>query len=185
VLVDKACQNSLAEQPHQRFCFHVARGWNVPSPENAPSEARTWRWTFHWGMVMVIVAGQIDLSVGTLAGLGAVSAMAFVNRGWPLAAAFTAAIAVGMIVGFLLAEVLGAYYQNAYWDESPKAREALARARTLDDVNPPRPLRRQLVDGGVQIRPVGRHVAHLHASALLSSRGGCLCGLANPHRCPS
>ena len=37
------------------------------------------------GMVLVIVAGQIDLSVGALAGLlGAVSAMAFTNRDWPL-----------------------------------------------------------------------------------------------------
>ena len=33
------------------------------------------------GMVLVIVAGQIDLSVGALAGLlGAISAMAFTNR---------------------------------------------------------------------------------------------------------
>lgn len=33
-----------------------------------------------------------------------------------------------------LSDVLGAYYQHAYWAESPKAREVLARARTLDDV---------------------------------------------------
>jgi D-xylose transport system permease protein len=37
------------------------------------------------GMVLVIVAGQIDLSVGALTGfLGALSAMMFVNHGWPL-----------------------------------------------------------------------------------------------------
>ena len=37
------------------------------------------------GMVLVIVAGQIDLSVGALSGLmGAVSAMAFTNHHWPL-----------------------------------------------------------------------------------------------------
>ncbi len=36
---------------------------------------------------------------------------------------------------FRLANVLGAEYQHSYWVESPKAREALARARTLDDVN--------------------------------------------------
>jgi D-xylose transport system permease protein len=54
------------------------------------------------GMVMVIVAGQIDLSVGALAGLlGAVAAMAYVNRGWPLWASFLAALVLGAVVGFL------------------------------------------------------------------------------------
>ena len=53
------------------------------------------------GMVMVIVAGQIDLSVGALAGLlGAVSAMAFANRDWPLAAAFPMALLLGALAGF-------------------------------------------------------------------------------------
>ena len=52
------------------------------------------------GMVLVIVAGQIDLSVGALAGLlGALSAKAFVDHDWPLAAAFAAAIALGGILG--------------------------------------------------------------------------------------
>ncbi len=52
------------------------------------------------GMVLVIVAGQIDLSVGALAGLlGAVAAMAFTNRGWPLALAFGAALALGALLG--------------------------------------------------------------------------------------
>jgi D-xylose transport system permease protein len=54
------------------------------------------------GMVLVIVAGQIDLSVGALAGfLGAVSAMAFTNRGWPLAASFAAVLVLGAILGCL------------------------------------------------------------------------------------
>ncbi|HET8646598.1 MAG TPA: sugar ABC transporter permease, partial [Vicinamibacteria bacterium] len=53
------------------------------------------------GMVLVIVAGQIDLSVGALTGLlGAVSAMAFVYRGWPVPLAFAAAIALGAVAGF-------------------------------------------------------------------------------------
>ncbi len=52
------------------------------------------------GMVLVIVAGQIDLSVGALAGLlGAVAAMAFGNRNWPLLAAFLLALVLGMLLG--------------------------------------------------------------------------------------
>jgi D-xylose transport system permease protein len=51
-------------------------------------------------MVLVIVAGQIDLSVGALAGLaGAIAAVTFTNKGWPLAAAFLAALAFGMALG--------------------------------------------------------------------------------------
>src|SRR6188508_3639691 len=46
------------------------------------------------GMVLVIVAGQIDLSVGALAGLlGAISAMIYVSLGWPLPAAFLLVLA--------------------------------------------------------------------------------------------
>lgn len=52
------------------------------------------------GMVLVIVAGQIDLSVGAQAGLlGAVSAMAYVQRGWPLALAFAAPVLLGALLG--------------------------------------------------------------------------------------
>lgn len=52
------------------------------------------------GMVLVIVAGQIDLSVGALAGLlGAVSTLAYVQRGWPLAACVLGAIALGGVLG--------------------------------------------------------------------------------------
>jgi D-xylose transport system permease protein len=52
------------------------------------------------GMVLVIVAGQIDLSVGALAGLlGGLSAIAFVNRGWPLLASFALALVLGAVLG--------------------------------------------------------------------------------------
>jgi D-xylose transport system permease protein len=52
------------------------------------------------GMVLVIVAGQIDLSVGALAGLmGALSAMAYTNRDWPLAAAFLFVLVLGAVLG--------------------------------------------------------------------------------------
>jgi D-xylose transport system permease protein len=54
------------------------------------------------GMVLVIVAGQIDLSVGAMAGLlGALSALVVVHGGAPLAVGFGCALAVGALLGFL------------------------------------------------------------------------------------
>ncbi|HEV8577873.1 MAG TPA: sugar ABC transporter permease [Thermoanaerobaculia bacterium] len=54
------------------------------------------------GMVLVIVAGQIDLSVGALAGLtGALGTLAYVRLGWPLALAFLAALGIGAALGAL------------------------------------------------------------------------------------
>lgn len=54
------------------------------------------------GMVLVIVAGQIDLSVGAMTGfLGAVSALLFVTHGWPLWASFLATILLGALLGHL------------------------------------------------------------------------------------
>jgi len=53
-------------------------------------------------MVLVIVAGQIDLSVGAMTGfLGAVSALLFVNHGWPLWATFLATLLVGATLGHI------------------------------------------------------------------------------------
>jgi D-xylose transport system permease protein len=54
------------------------------------------------GMVMVIVTGEIDLSVGAMAGLlGGIAAIASVNAGWPLALAFAVVLAMGALLGFL------------------------------------------------------------------------------------
>src|SRR3954464_1562602 len=54
------------------------------------------------GMVLVIVAGQIDLSVGALAGLtGALAALAYARLGWPLLLAILLALAVGAALGAL------------------------------------------------------------------------------------
>ncbi|MGI8409915.1 MAG: sugar ABC transporter permease [Pyrinomonadaceae bacterium] len=54
------------------------------------------------GMLMVIIAGQIDLSVGSLLGLaGAISAIFLTNLGYGIVPAIVAAIAVGIAVGFL------------------------------------------------------------------------------------
>lgn len=52
------------------------------------------------GMVLVIVAGQIDLSVGAQAGLlGALSAIVFIDKDWPLFASFALAIVIGALLG--------------------------------------------------------------------------------------
>jgi D-xylose transport system permease protein len=52
------------------------------------------------GMVLVIVAGQIDLSVGAMTGLlGAFSAILFVNHGWPLWAVFAMTLLAGALLG--------------------------------------------------------------------------------------
>jgi D-xylose transport system permease protein len=54
------------------------------------------------GMVLVIVAGQIDLSVGAMTGfLGAVSAVLFVTHGWPLWATFVVTIFLGALLGHI------------------------------------------------------------------------------------
>jgi D-xylose transport system permease protein len=52
------------------------------------------------GIVLVLLLGEIDLSVGSVSGLSsAVLAVTLVNRNWPVALALLAAIAVGVIVG--------------------------------------------------------------------------------------
>ena len=54
------------------------------------------------GMVLVIVAGQIDLSVGAMAGfLGAVAATFHANLGLGLVPAFAAALVLGSLLGVL------------------------------------------------------------------------------------
>jgi D-xylose transport system permease protein len=51
-------------------------------------------------MVLVIVAREIDLSVGAMAGLlGGIAALASVNAGWPLGLAFAAVLALGALLG--------------------------------------------------------------------------------------
>jgi D-xylose transport system permease protein len=52
------------------------------------------------GVVLVLLVGQIDLSVGSLSGLAAaVVAVGSVNLGWPVALAILAALACGVVVG--------------------------------------------------------------------------------------
>ncbi len=52
------------------------------------------------GMVLVIVAGHIDLSVGSLMGfIGAIAAVLQVNFGWPTLPVILVAMAVGVLIG--------------------------------------------------------------------------------------
>ena len=52
------------------------------------------------GMVFVIIAGEIDLSVGSLLGLlGGVAAILDVNRHWPLAVTVPVVMLLGVLVG--------------------------------------------------------------------------------------
>ncbi|PTB19760.1 sugar ABC transporter permease [Trinickia symbiotica] len=52
------------------------------------------------GMVFVIIAGEIDLSVGSLLGLaGGVAAILDVNRQWPIALTVPIALALGVLAG--------------------------------------------------------------------------------------
>jgi len=84
--------------------FAGATGGSFLSPRNLVLLARQMSVTsvLAIGMVLVIVAGQIDLSVGALAGLlGALSAFVFVIKAWPLWAAFAVALALGAVMGFL------------------------------------------------------------------------------------
>jgi ABC-type xylose transport system permease subunit len=54
------------------------------------------------GIVLVLLLGEIDLSVGSMSGLSAaILAVGFVNQGWPAAVAVAAALACGVVVGLL------------------------------------------------------------------------------------
>ena len=82
--------------------FLLLTGGTFASPRNLALLARQMSVTslVAIGMVLVIVTGEIDLSVGALSGLlGGVAAITFVQAGWPLAAVFFAAIAAGAVLG--------------------------------------------------------------------------------------
>lgn len=82
--------------------FIAATGGTFVSPRNLALLARQMSVTslLAVGMVLVIVAGEIDLSVGAMAGLlGGLAAIASVKAGWPLAVAFLAVLALGAALG--------------------------------------------------------------------------------------
>ncbi|MFD3399400.1 sugar ABC transporter permease [Kribbella sp. NPDC058693] len=52
------------------------------------------------GIVLVLLLGEIDLSVGSVSGLsGAVLGVTFVNKGWPLVLSLVVGIALGLVIG--------------------------------------------------------------------------------------
>lgn len=58
--------------------------------------------TITLGVVFILLAGQIDLSVGSVSGLSAsVIAVLFVHLDWPMWASIIAALLVGPVIGFL------------------------------------------------------------------------------------
>ncbi|WP_249353750.1 sugar ABC transporter permease [Microbacterium sp. 2FI] len=58
--------------------------------------------TIALGIVLVLLLGEIDLSVGSVSGLAAaVLAVTFVQYQWPVALAIVAAIAIGCLVGLV------------------------------------------------------------------------------------
>ncbi|MET0736579.1 MAG: sugar ABC transporter permease [Microbacterium sp.] len=58
--------------------------------------------TIALGVVLVLLLGEIDLSVGSVSGLaGAVLAVSFVQLGWNLVLALAAAVGIGCLVGLL------------------------------------------------------------------------------------
>jgi D-xylose transport system permease protein len=62
--------------------------------------------TIALGVVMVLMLGEIDLSVGSLSGLSsALLGVLWVNRGWPALLAILAAIVSGALIGLLYAFV--------------------------------------------------------------------------------
>ena len=62
------------------------------------------------GMLVVIVSGHIDLSVGSVMGfVGAVAAVMIVEWGWPVALTIPACLAVGIVIGAAQG------YWVAYW----------------------------------------------------------------------
>ncbi|HEY3562100.1 MAG TPA: sugar ABC transporter permease, partial [Kribbella sp.] len=52
------------------------------------------------GIVLVLLLGEIDLSVGSVSGLSAaVLGVTFVNKGWPLVVSLVAGAALGLVIG--------------------------------------------------------------------------------------
>ncbi|MEY4374132.1 MAG: hypothetical protein RL760_298, partial [Candidatus Eisenbacteria bacterium] len=82
--------------------FSVTTDGMFLSPRNLSLLARQMSVTslLATGMVLVIVAGQIDLSVGAMSGLlGALAALAATRLGWPLPLAYALAPALGVGLG--------------------------------------------------------------------------------------
>ena len=82
--------------------FHWATGWIFLTPRNLSNLMLQTSVTgiLAVGMLMLIVAGQIDLSVGSVLGLaGGIAAIVLTSWGYGIVPAILAAIAVGVIIG--------------------------------------------------------------------------------------
>ena len=82
--------------------FHVATGGDFLTSRNLSNLFRQMAITgmLACGMVFVIIAGEIDLSVGSLLGLlGGVAAVLTVNLGWSTVPAIAAVLLLGLMVG--------------------------------------------------------------------------------------
>ena len=53
------------------------------------------------GMTMIIISGNIDLSVGSLVALCSVSGAMIMNKGLPMVVAIIASILIGALAGFI------------------------------------------------------------------------------------
>ncbi|WP_084349296.1 sugar ABC transporter permease [Janibacter limosus] len=66
--------------------------------------------TISIGVVLVLLLGQIDLSIGSISGLaGAVLAVGFVNHGWSAPVAIIAALVAGVLVGLVYGAIFTAF----------------------------------------------------------------------------
>jgi D-xylose transport system permease protein len=84
--------------------FHWRTGGNFVTAENLSNLMTQTSVTgiIAVGMLMVIISGNIDLSVGSLLGLaGAIAAITMTSMGYGIAPAIIAAIAVGIFIGAL------------------------------------------------------------------------------------
>lgn len=84
------------------FFFHLGTDGAYVTPRNMSNLFRQMAITgmLACGMVFVIIAGEIDLSVGSLLGLlGGVAAILTVNMDWPVAVAVTVTLIAGVVVG--------------------------------------------------------------------------------------
>ena len=82
--------------------FHWATGWIFLTPRNLSNLMLQTSVTgiLAVGMLMLIVAGQIDLSVGSVLGLaGGIAAIVLTTFGFGIVPSILAAIAVGVIIG--------------------------------------------------------------------------------------
>ena len=84
--------------------FHWATGGIFMTPRNLSNLMTQTAVTgvLAVGMLMVILSGNIDLSVGSVIGLlGGVMAVLLTNKGWALAPALLVAIGVGVTIGLI------------------------------------------------------------------------------------